>query len=36
MNINQKRIALFQEDLAKAFDVQNLLIEDEKIGRAHV
>ena len=29
MNINQKRIALFQEDLAKAFDVQNLLIEDE-------
>lgn len=29
MNINQQRIALFEEDLRKAFDVQKLVIEDE-------
>ena len=29
MSINQARIAAFKEDLAKAFDVQELQIEDE-------
>ena len=29
MNINQQRIALFEDDLRKAFDVQKLVIEDE-------
>ena len=29
MSINQARIAAFKEDLAKAFDVQALQIEDE-------
>jgi BolA protein len=29
MNINQKRIALFKEDLEKAFTVKQLLIADE-------
>jgi BolA protein len=29
MNINHKRIALFKEDLEKAFTVKQLLIEDE-------
>ncbi len=29
MSINQQRIALFEEDLHKAFDIKNLAIEDE-------
>lgn len=29
MSINQQRIALFEEDLIKAFDIQRLEIEDE-------
>jgi BolA protein len=29
MSINQDRIALFEEDLAKAFAIQKLVIEDE-------
>jgi BolA family transcriptional regulator, general stress-responsive regulator len=29
MSINQARIARFKEDLAKAFDIQKLVIEDE-------
>ena len=29
MSINEERIARFKEDLAKAFDLQKLVIEDE-------
>ena len=29
MNINQKRITLFEEDLQKAFKLKHLVIEDE-------
>lgn len=29
MSINQDRMKLFQEDLSKAFAIQNLVIEDE-------
>jgi len=29
MSINQKRIALFEEDLRKAFAIEHLVIEDE-------
>lgn len=29
MNINQKRIVLFEADLKKSFDLKHLLIEDE-------
>lgn len=29
MNINQDRMKWFQEDLSKAFTIQNLVIEDE-------
>ena len=29
MNVNQKRIVLFEEDLQKAFELKHLVIEDE-------
>ena len=29
MSINQKRIALLEQDLQKAFELKHLLIEDE-------